>query len=67
MTPALGGPAERPGTGQGLVEYGLILGLGGLIALVVLVLFGDVVREALRLIADLVDAATRSTGSVPSG
>ncbi len=65
--PAPGGPAGRRGAGQGLVEYGLILGLGGLIALVVLLFFGDIVREVLRFIADVVDAATRSTGSVPSG
>lgn len=53
--------------GQGFVEYGLILGLGALVAVVVLVFFGDAVREILRFIADLVDAATRSTGPVPSG
>jgi Flp pilus assembly pilin Flp len=58
---------SRRGAGQGLVEYGLILGLGGLVALVVLVVFGDVVRDVLRFIADLVDAATGSTGPVPSG
>lgn len=58
---------SRARAGQGLVEYGCILGLGGLIALVVLVFFGDVVREVLRVVADLVDAATRGTGSVPSG
>ncbi len=49
---------KRIGAGQGLVEYGLILGLGALVALVVLVFFGDVVRDVLRFIADLVDAAT---------
>lgn len=58
---------SRRATGQGLVEYGLILGLGGLVALVVLVVFGDLVRDVLRFIADLVDAATRGSGAVPSG
>lgn len=53
--------------GQGLVEYGLILALGGLVAAVVLVFFGDLLREVLRFIADLVDAATGGTGAVPSG
>jgi Flp pilus assembly pilin Flp len=58
---------SEPRAGQGLVEYGLILGLGGLVALVVLLFFGDVVREVLRFIAELIDAATTGTGSVPSG
>lgn len=53
-------------SGQGLVEYGLILGLGALVAVVVLFFFGDAVREVLRFIADLIDAATRATGPVPT-
>jgi len=53
---------SRRASGQGLVEYGLILGLGSLVALVVLAGFGDLVRDVLRFIADLVDAATRGTG-----
>lgn len=52
-------------SGQGLVEYGLILGLGALVAVVVLLFFGDVVREVLRFIADLVDAATGGHAAVP--
>ncbi|GIW20566.1 MAG: hypothetical protein KatS3mg065_0862 [Chloroflexota bacterium] len=54
-------------SGQGLVEYGVILGLGALVAVIVLLFFGDAVRDVLRFIADLVDAATQATGPVPTG
>jgi Flp pilus assembly pilin Flp len=50
-------PAEA--FGQGLVEYGLILGLGALLAVVILVFFGGTVAAALDFVGRLVDEATR--------
>jgi Flp pilus assembly pilin Flp len=44
--------------GQGLVEYGLILGLSALLAVVILVFFGGAVSAALELIGRAVDEAT---------
>lgn len=44
--------------GQGIVEYGLILGLSALLAIAVLVLFPDVVAEVVRWVGETVDAAT---------
>ncbi len=46
------------GFGQGIVEYGLILALGALLAIAVLVLFPDVVAEVVRWVGETVDAAT---------
>ena len=52
--------ASRPwdAAGQGIVEYGLILGLSALLAIAVLVLFPDVVAEVVRWVGETVDAAT---------
>ena len=44
--------------GQGLVEYGLILGGIAIVAIVTLVFFGDVVAHVLDWIGNLVDRAT---------
>jgi hypothetical protein len=44
--------------GQGLVEYGLILGGSVLVTLVTLVILGPVLAEVLRLIGAAIDAAT---------
>jgi Flp pilus assembly pilin Flp len=51
--------ALRPrADGQGIVEYGLILGLSGLLAVAILVLFGDQVADIVQWIGRTVDAAT---------
>ena len=47
--------AER---GQGLVEYGLILGGIAIVAIVTLIFFGDVVAQVLDWIGNLIDRAT---------
>lgn len=44
--------------GQGLVEYGLILALTGLLTVVWLVVFGGAVSDALAAIAQAIDQAT---------
>ncbi len=49
----------RAAAGQGLVEYGLILGLSAILALVILVFFGQAVSDALQLVGNAIDQATR--------
>ncbi len=44
--------------GQGVIEYGIILGLGTLLAVVILVVFGDQVADIVQWIGRTVDAAT---------
>jgi Flp pilus assembly pilin Flp len=44
--------------GQGIVEYGLILSLSALLAIVLLVFFGATVSAALQVVGDAIDAAT---------
>lgn len=51
-------PRPIPGgsaAGQGLVEYGLVVGLSAALALVILVVFGDQVTDVVRWIAQLVE------------
>jgi Flp pilus assembly pilin Flp len=48
----------RPATGQGLVEYGLILGLSAALAMVVLVFMGGTLSDVLDSIAQAIDEAT---------
>jgi len=48
----------RGETGQGLVEYSIILGLSGLIALLVFVLFGGALSDILEAIDRLIQDAT---------
>ena len=50
--------AQQTANGQGLVEYGLILGLTSVLTLVWLVVFGGAVAEALAVIAQAIDQAT---------
>lgn len=57
MVEPVGAPARRAWRGQGVVEYGLILGLSAMLALGFLVLAGGTVADVLDLIADSVDAA----------
>lgn len=44
--------------GQGIVEYGLILSLSALLALVILVFFGSTMSFVLKTVGDAIDAAT---------
>ena len=44
--------------GQGIVEYGLILGLSALFAVATLVFFGSTVADVVRWIGQTVDATT---------
>ena len=54
------GGREHGERGQGVVEYGIILGLSALLALVILVVFGDQVADIVQWIGRTVDAATGS-------
>ena len=47
-----------PSGGQGLVEYGLILSLIAVVAVIALVFFGDQLAAALELIGDEIDRAS---------
>jgi hypothetical protein len=46
--------------GQGLVEYGLILGGSTLVTLVTILILGPVLSEVIRFITDLIDGITGS-------
>ncbi|MGD0123576.1 MAG: hypothetical protein ABSC46_13610 [Candidatus Limnocylindrales bacterium] len=56
--PARPAPRERPASlcaaGQGLIEYGLILGIMAIVCIVSLVFFGDQLSSLLSLIASAV-------------
>ena len=45
-------------SGQGFVEYGLILSLSALLAIILLVAFGPTVSAVLEVIGDAIDAAS---------
>jgi Flp pilus assembly pilin Flp len=47
-----------PEVGQGVVEYGLILSLSALLAIVLLVVFGATLSAFLQAVGDAIDAAT---------
>ena len=47
-------PAGGPAAGQGLIEYGLILGIMAIVCIVSLVFFGDQLSSLLSLIASAV-------------
>lgn len=49
----------RPSNGQGIVEYGLILGLSGVVTIVVLVFLGGTLSDVLEAIGRAIDAASR--------
>jgi Flp pilus assembly pilin Flp len=57
MRPILRRP-DRLARGQGIVEYGLILALSAVLALVLLVFFGGAVSAFLRVVGDAIDAAS---------
>ncbi|HET7473455.1 MAG TPA: hypothetical protein VFJ71_10040 [Candidatus Limnocylindrales bacterium] len=44
--------------GQGIVEYGLILGGSALVAVVLLVVFGGTLSAFLQVVGDAIDAAS---------
>jgi Flp pilus assembly pilin Flp len=44
-----------PGSGQGIVEYGLILSLMVVVAAVILVVFGGTLAEVLSVIGSAID------------
>ena len=44
--------------GQGIVEYGLILSLSALLAVVILVFFGSTMSLVLKAVGDAIDAAS---------
>ena len=48
-------PCRTRCAGQGLVEYGLILGLSAVVALVVLVVFGAPLADILAALGDAID------------
>ena len=51
--------AVRSGrSGQGVVEYGLILSLSALLAAALLVLFGGTLSGFLKVVGDAIDAAS---------
>ena len=51
-------PRRRSPLGQGVVEYGLILSLSALLAVVLLVVFGGTLSAFLKALGDAIDAAT---------
>jgi Flp pilus assembly pilin Flp len=49
-------PVDRlPARGQGIVEYGLILGLSAVFAVIVLVVFGGPLADILAALGDAID------------
>jgi len=49
---------QRSPRGQGIVEYGLILSLSALLALILLVFFGPTLSAFLQAVGDAIDAAS---------
>ena len=47
-----------PRSGQGIVEYGLILSLSACLAVVLLIVFGGTLSAVLKAVGDAIDAAT---------
>jgi len=50
-------PAD-PEAGQGIVEYGLILGLGALVTVIALVFFGGALALGLSLLGQAIDSSS---------
>lgn len=50
-------PAGTGDAGQGIVEYGLILGLAALVTVISLVFFGGAVATALSLLGQAIDSS----------
>lgn len=49
---------QRAQTGQGLVEYGLILGLAALVTIVALLFFGGALAAALSILGQAIDSSS---------
>jgi Flp pilus assembly pilin Flp len=49
---------DAPTLGQGVVEYGLILSLSALLAVVLLVFFGGTLSALLQAVGDAIDAGS---------
>jgi Flp pilus assembly pilin Flp len=56
----LNGATRQHQTGQGIVEYSLILGLSAVVTIVVLVFMGATLANVLEVIGKAIDAASRS-------
>ena len=54
--PARGCPGRQ--SGQGIVEYGLILSLMAVVAVVILIAFGGTLADILSVIGEAIDSAT---------
>lgn len=54
----VGGAALGVPRGQGVVEYGLILSLSTLLAVILLVFFGGTLSAVLKAVGDAIDAAS---------
>jgi Flp pilus assembly pilin Flp len=50
-------PLPARDLGQGLVEYGLILGLSAIVAILILTLLGDQVADLVQWLGRTIDAA----------
>ncbi len=50
-------PAEQE-AGQGIVEYGLILGLGALVTVIALAFFGGALALGLSLLGQAIDSSS---------
>lgn len=55
MSVTPGDSSRTGGGGQGVVEYGLILGLSAVFALMVLVVFGAPLADILAALGDAID------------
>ena len=53
-----GWPASTGDAGQGLVEYGLILGLAALVTVISLVFFSGALAAALSLLGQAIDSSS---------
>jgi Flp pilus assembly pilin Flp len=51
-------PPELSSRGQGIVEYGLILALSALLAMILLVFFGGTLSAFLQVVGDAIDAGS---------
>jgi Flp pilus assembly pilin Flp len=51
-------PRRRPASGQGIVEYGLIVALTSAFTAIILGVFGGTLADFLRLVGTAIDAAT---------
>ena len=60
MAAVNGGAEMQRESAQGIVEYGLILALSAVVAIVVLVFFGGTLADVLDVIGRAIDSAARA-------